>query len=545
MANKKVQRTVRLLLLVSTAVALASPFWSSSASAAGCEDLRNLKLPDTTIDSATSFAGGDLVTSDKMTRKDMPAFCRVVASVKSAPDSDIRIEMWLPRQNWAGVFHGNGSGGYGGVFTLAYDGMEAGVKRGYASATTDMGTAPATPLDGDALVGHPQKWKDWGLLSTHVMTVVGKQIETAFYGGQPKHAYYTGCSTGGQEGLIEAQYYPEDYDGILVGAPVINRTWGHAAVVWDYMAANLQPGHKLSDAKLALLTKGAVAACGSNANGLKSDPFIADPTSCTFDPASLMCKAGDSADCLTPSEVDTAKAFYSGPIDPKTGKASYFGWLPGSESGAFNWGFLEAPFNAPKEPSFDGLFKWVFGADWNWRNFDFDRDMPKVDATLGPVLNGAMTGDMSRFQAGGGKLLMFQGWADPIVAPAQTVGLYKALAAKFGSDQHPQSFARLFMAPGVGHCAGGAGPGSFNAAVYSGPRPPSNKPGDDLFAALSHWVEDGVAPAQVVATKYVGDDPAKGIAMRRPLCPYPQKAWYKGAGDPNDAGSFTCAVDRK
>jgi hypothetical protein len=538
-------RAFRLTLLTATAVAYSAASGTSPARAAGCEELANLELPDTTIDTAEAVPAGDYTTPDKAVRKAMPAFCRVVASVKAAPDSDIRVEMWLPKEQWKGVFHGNGSGGYGGVFALAYDGMEAGVKRGYASATTDMGTAPSTPLNGDPLVGHPQKWKDWGLLSTHVMTATGKAIEKAFYGGEPKHSYYTGCSTGGQEGIIEAQYYPEDYDGILIGAPVVNRTWGHAAVVWDYQAANLSPGHKLSDAKLALLTKSAVAACGAGNNGVKSDPFIGDPTGCPFDPATLMCRGPDSADCLTSAEVDTAKAFYSGPTD-RTGKPLYYGWLPGSESGGFNWGFLEAPFNAPGEPSFDGLFKWVFGADWNWRNFNYDQDMAKVDAVLGPDVNGAMTGDVSRFRALGGKLVMFQGWADPIVAPNQTIAFYKGLAKQFGGDQDVQNFARLFMAPGVGHCAGGAGPNSFNAAVYSGPRPPSaDDPRDDIFAAMAHWVEDGVAPSQVVATKYVDDTPAKGIAMQRPLCPFPKKATYKGEGDTNDAGNFICDTASK
>jgi len=306
----------------------------------------------------------------------------------------------------------------------------------------------------------------------------------------------------------------------------------------------LQPGHKLSDAKLALLSKSAVASCGGKSNGLQSDAFIADPSSCDFDPAALTCKAADSAECLTPSEVETAKAFYSGPVDSHTGKPLYYGWPTGSESGSLNWGFLEAPSNAPREPSVDGLFKWVLGGDWDWRNFSFERDMPKVDAVLGPILNGAMTGDVSQFHSRGGKLLIFQGWADPIVAPQQTIALYKGLAEKFGGDTEVQNFARLFMAPGVGHCSGGPGPNSFNSAVFAGVKPPSNSPGDDVFAALAHWVEDGSAPAQVVATKYVDDDPSKGIALQRPLCPYPQKAWYNGAGDPNDAANFTCASQK-
>ena len=175
--------------------------------------------------------------------------------------------------------------------------------------------APATPLNGDALVGHPDKWKDWGMLGTHEAAVSGKQIAKAFYGADAKRSYYTGCSTGGQQGLIEAEYFPEDFDGILAGAPVISRTWGHAVAVTSYQAANLKPGHKLSDDNLALLSKSAIAACGAKGNGLKSDPFIADPLACDFDPAALTCKGAATDDCLTPEQVETAKAIYLGPAD--------------------------------------------------------------------------------------------------------------------------------------------------------------------------------------------------------------------------------------
>ena len=517
---------------------------SCAAYAADCGGLKKAGVADTTIISAEAVPAGDLTTVDKVTRKNMPAFCRVVASVKDAPDSDIRIEMWLPNDGWKGVFQANGNGGYSGVLPYNYGAMEAAIKRGYASAITDMGTAPATPLDGDALVGHPQKWKDWGILSTHVMAVVGKKIEKAFYGADAKHSYYTGCSTGGQQGLVEAQYYPEDFDGIIAGAPVVNRTWGHALAVWDYQAANLKPGHKLSDAKLSLLTKSAVAACGAKANGLKSDPFIADPTDCGFDPAALTCKGAAADDCLSAEEVETAKAFYSGPVD-KEGKKLYYGWAPGSESGGFNWGFLQAPGNAPGEPGFDGLFKWVFGPDWSWRNFDTERDMVKVDAELGPSLNGATTGNFAKFHDRGGKLILFQGWADPIVPEFQTVDLYRKTLDEFGGAEKTQGFARLFMLPGMGHCAGGEGPNRFDSSAFGGLWPPSTDSAHDIFTALADWVENGVAPAQVIATKYVGDDPSKGIEMQRPLCPYPQRAWYKGDGDTKDAANFVCSIDRK
>jgi len=527
-----------------SAVFVATVCASAPAHASSCEDLRGLKLPDTTIESAQSVPAGDYATSDKVTRKAMPAFCRVLASVNGAPDSDIRIEVWLPKEGWTGVFHGNGNGGYGGVFDLGYPGMEAAVKRGYVSANTDMGTAPSTPLDGDPLIGHPQKWKDWGKLSTHVMAVVGKDIARAFYGEAPKRSYYTGCSTGGQQGLIEAEYYPDDFDGVLIGAPVVSRTWGHAAVAWDYIAANRDAAHKLSDAKLVSLNKAAVAACNGKSNGLKSDPFIADPAACDFDPATLTCQGAGSNECLTRPEVETAEAFYSGPKD-HAGKTTYFGWPPGSEVGPLNWAFLEAPSNAPGEPSFDGLFKWVFGADWSWRNFDLEHDMPKVDSELGPVLNGAVTGDLSQFKARGGKLLIFQGWADPIVSPYQTIVLYKGLTDKFGGDEEAQKFVRLFMAPGAGHCGLGGGLNAFHSANFGSPSPPSTDRDHDMFTALDRWVVDGLAPSHIIATSYVGNDAAKGIAMQRPLCPYPQKAWFDGGGDPNIAGNFICGVESK
>ena len=223
----------------------------------------------------------------------MPAFCRVIGSVKDAPDSDIRIEMWLPKDGWTGVFHSNGNGGYGGIFDLGYPGMEAAVKRGYASANTDMGTAPSNPLNGDPLIGHPQKWKDWGSLSTHVMTVVGKDIAKAFYGEAPKHSYYTGCSTGGQQGLIEAEYYPDDYDGVLIGAPVVSRTWGHAAVVWDYHRREPRAGTQaLGRQADAAQQGGRRRPATARATGSSRIPSSPIPRLAISIPATLTCQGG-------------------------------------------------------------------------------------------------------------------------------------------------------------------------------------------------------------------------------------------------------------
>jgi feruloyl esterase len=516
-----------------TALGLASPSWAGT-----CENLAALKLPDTIIKSAESVGAGGFSALGPLRSPDLPPFCRVVASVRTAPDSDVGVEVWLPATRWAGVFHGNGNGGFGGVLAAGYPGMVTGLRRGYATAITDTGTAPATPLDGDALVGRPRKWRDWGRLSTHAMTVTGKAIAQAFYGEPAKRAYYTGCSTGGQQGLIEALYYPGDYDGILVGAPVVNRTWGHAAVLWDGVAANLEPGHQISDAKLTLLNKAVLSACAGLGNGQKGDAFLADPPACRFDPAALACHGSETAACLTPAEVRTARAFYSGPTD-RAGRPLFYGWPRGSEApGRFGWNFLQSQ---PKgEPPFDSLFKWVFGPGWDWRSFDVARDMPKVDAALGPVVNDATHGDLSAFRARGGKLIIYQGWADTLVPPGQTVAFYNRVNR--GAGARTPAFARLFMAPGVMHCGAGPGPDAFNAANGAAPPPPTATPKDDLFAALAHWVEAGEAPSQVIATRYVDGAPDKGVAFQRPLCAYPAKAWRRGAGDINQAGSYACSV---
>lgn len=529
--------------LVSTAAAFLAMLPVPCLASAACENLLNLKLPQTTIKSAETIPAGSFTTSDKVTRVAATAFCRVVASVQRAPDSDIGIEIWLPEEGWSGVFHGNGSGGYAGTFRFGYPEMETAIRRGYASAVTDMGTAPAEDLNGDPLIGHPQKWKDWGSLSTHVMTVVGKEIVASFYGSAPRRSYFTGCSTGGQQGLIEAQYYPDDYDGIVSGAPVVNRTWGHAVAIWDYKAANLLPDHQLSDIKLMLLHSAAIKTCGTKGNGLASDPFVGDPLACKFDPAILHCRGAESNACLTSGEIATARAFYSGPVN-RTGKPLYFGWLPGSEMGPPSWRFGQVPPIAPQEPAFDALFKWALGDGYDWRTFDFTRDMAKTDAVLADALNKATIADMRAFAARGGKLVLFQGWADTLVSPKQTIAFYQKLASRAGGITKAQNFARLFMAPGVGHCGGGDGPNSFLAIKVGGEALAPDTPDHDAFAAMTHWVESGEPPSQIIATHYVDNAPAKGVGMQRPLCPYPQKAWYKGSGSTNDPGSFVCTAKK-
>ncbi len=541
------KRTHRIAILIASALgcmlpgaALAKP--AGDDPAARCTALAKVKLADTTIESAALVPAKLAETTLAGETPGYPGFCRVVARVRSEPGSDVGVELWLPVQGWTGVFHGNGSGGFGGSFALGYSGMAEGLRRGYATATTDAGTAPATPLEGDALIGQPRKWRDWGRLSTHAMTTTGKALTRAFYGREARKSYYTGCSTGGQMGLIEALYYPDDYDGILVGAPVMNRTWGHAAVLWNYAAANREPGRVLSDAKLKLLNNAAIATCWKQGHGLAGDRFIMDPMSCRFDPAVLQCKGAASDTCLTEGEVATARAFYSGPTDDD-GEPSFFGWLPGSEMpDTFGWSFLQKPING--QPAFGGLFKWVFGADWNWRDFDFDRDMPTVDAQLDSIVNDATRGSLAAYARRGGKLIVFHGLADTLVPPGQSVDFFSRHAAQMGGAGKLAENARLFMAPGMMHCGGGTGPDAFNSTLGIPPRPPSDDPQHDMFSALVAWTERDEAPDRIVATRFSGEEPGK-IAMQRPLCPWPQKATYRGVGSTDAASSFRCEAPAK
>ncbi|MBS0332586.1 MAG: tannase/feruloyl esterase family alpha/beta hydrolase [Proteobacteria bacterium] len=519
-----------LPVAASAQAAVAGP-----ASADACAALSRLRLADTTVTSASVVARGEGAPLAVPTPTDLPAFCRVIAHVRAAPDSDIGVEIWLPLSGWTGVFHGNGNGGFAGTLSSGYFGMATGLRRGYATATTDTGTAPATPLEGDSLIGHPRKWKDWGRLSTHVMTVTGKAIAQAFYGRASTQAYYTGCSTGGQQGLIEALYYPRDYDGILVGAPVINRTWGHAAVLWDYAAAHRTPQSLLSDEKLKLLNAAAIASCAKQGRVQPGDAFVSDPLRCAFDPREIQCRDGATDRCLTAGEVATARAFYEGPTR-RDGRRMFYGWLPGSEGpGRFGWAFLQSASNG--EPQFGSLFKWVFGADWTWSRFDLDRDMPTVDAKLDADVNDATRGSLKAFQARGGKLIIYHGLADTLVPPGQSIDFYQRQAKALGGEARLARTARLFMAPGMMHCSGGAGPDAFNSAI-GGAAPPKGSGSDqDLFMALVRWTQTGQAPKRVIATRFA--DNGRDIAMQRPICAYPRQAVYKG-GSRTSAASYSC-----
>ena len=284
---------------------------------------------------------GSFTAPDSKSYANLPAFCRVTADGLARPRfGDPHSKCGCRRTDGRASSKGTGNGGYSGGFN--YPVLAAGLRRGYAVINTDQGTAPATALNGDADRRPPREMARLGFSldpsDDGRRQSRSRQPSTA---RTPAHAYFSGCSTGGQQALSEAQLYPADYDGIAAGAPVVNRTHLHAAFVWSRQAAERSPGSVLGHDKLMLLKKAVVAACGPGAGGVASDTFVADPLHCAFDPASLVCKAGDAPDCLTPEQVETVKRFYAGPTNPRTGEQIYPGWARGSEGPAFGWALEE------------------------------------------------------------------------------------------------------------------------------------------------------------------------------------------------------------
>jgi feruloyl esterase len=500
--------------LASCAISLVFMAQVGAAHATGsCESLASVTIPFATITTAQSVPAGTFTPPIGAPINNLPAFCRVALTMAPSADSSIRVEVWMPTVGWTGRYQGTGGGGYTG--SISYGALAAGLNLGNAVANTDMGTVPATVTNGTSLVGHPEKWLDFGSRSTHEMTVAGKFLVQAFYGQPANYSYFTGCSTGGHQGLEEAQVFPDDYDGILAGAPGHNRTHLHMTFVNNYKVPHTAPGSVISASKLTMLNQAVLNACVGKDGGVATDGFLTDPRKCGFDPATLLCTTGDAPSCLTASEVYTAKAFYDGLRNPRTGALIYPGWARGTETG---WGGLQGTTS----PAFPGILNWALGANYNPLTVDWDQDSATVDATLAPTVN-FMSTDLSRFSGHNGKLILYHGFADPIVVTRDTITYYDRLRDEQGlSPEQLQSFARLFLVPGMGHCSGGPGPNTF-----------------DALTPLFNWVENGKAPESIVATRSQGGT----VLMSRPLCAYPKEAHYLGSGATNDAANFACVDD--
>lgn len=490
-----------------------------------------LKLDGASVSSATPVTSGSYTPPGSSTAiTGLPAFCLVKGQATPSSDSLVNFELWVPSaEAWNGKLVTTGNGGYSP--NLNYGDMAYAMRQGYAAMGGDTGHQSSDPNQMFWGVGHPEKIVDWGTRSIHAITVPGKQVLAELTGKAASRAYFYGCSTGGHQGYAELQHYPEDFDGVIAGAPGNNRVRLNVEFLHRFLS-NRNPGDNttliLPAAKAALITTSAVAACDT-LDGV-ADGVMTDPRACTsdrFNVASLQCTGVETATCLTAAQLAVAQKIYAGPKNPRTGEQLYPGLVVGTEAGwPGYWGSSE-----PVRADFWRL--WSFeNPRWDWWTFDYDRDVAFTDAKIGWMVD-QTNPDLSAFKARGGKAIVYQGWQDPVVNAADTIAYFDQVKALQGSQAEVDKFFRLFMVPGMGHCSGGTG--ATNFGNQGGPSPVVDA-SHDLLKALDQWVEQGVAPDRIVASRVVS-----GATVRtRPLCPHPLQAVYNGSGSTDDAASFSC-----
>ena len=427
----------------------------------------------------------------------IPAHCRVQLVLKPSADSLINMELWLPTQNWNGKFMGVGNGGFAGSIQGLTNDMPQALRLGYATAGTDTGhQGPG----GDWAIGHPEKMIDFGYRSTHEMTLTAKRIVKVFYDQNAKYSYFKGCSTGGRMALMEAQRFPDDYDGIIAGSLANRHIHMWTAGVDRSIELSRHPEGNLTAEKAALVNQMVTDSCDTLREG-----FLNNPRQCKVDFSKLLCAAGQAeATCLTAAQLKTVNTFYGG-VKNSQGELIFSGQALGNPIPALR-GTNQAPAGV-----FDIVRIAFNDPNLDWQKFDLDHDMPIIDKAVGYI--DAVNPDLSGFRKRGGKLLLTHGWADTGITPETTIWYYEAVLGKMGRNQ--SDWMRLFMAPGMGHCGGGPGVNTF-----------------DSIGTLEKWVEQGVAPDHMLGTGAQG--------LTRPLCPYPQYAEYKGIGDLKDAQNWAC-----
>ena len=530
-------RRRRLSLTFPFLLLAALAFDSRPAAAQTCEKLADLKLANTSITVAQSVAPGAFTppAGPATAFKELPAFCRVTGVIKPTADSDIRFEVWMPSTGWNGKFQGIGNGGFAG--TITQPALAAAVARGYAAASTDTGH---TTTDASWALGHPEKIVDYGHRAIHEMTEKAKSIVSAFYGNGPKRSYFASCSNGGRQALMEAQRYPNDYDGLIAGAPANYFTHILTGFAWNLQATLNDPASYIPASKLKAVETAALAACDAR-DGV-TDGVIDDPAKCSFDPSVLLCPGAESDACLTEKQIVALKKIYAGPRT-STGEQVIPGFVPGGETGQGGW--LAWITGAGSNKGLQFFFATQTFANmihnnpgWDFKTFNLDKDRKLADEKLASSLN-ATDPNLKAFKARGGKLILYHGWSDAALPPVNTINYFQSVVSKMG-QRDAGSFIRLFMVPGMQHCGGGPGPNSFGAVVTSGQSDAQH----DMSIALERWVEEGAPPDQIIASKRQGIDPKSPITRTRPLCPYPQVARYKGSGSTDDAANFVCATEK-
>lgn len=500
----------------------------------------NLRLPKIEIRSAQ-------LQPARLAATNLPAAperCVVQATARPTRDSEIQIEVWLPTQNWNGKYLQSGNGGWAGAIPLGP--LAHGANRGYSTAATDNGhrnDAPGGPAGW--AVGHPEKLIDFGHRSLNQTAIVSKAVIEAFYGRPATRSYFVGCSDGGREALMEAQRYPEDFDGIIAGAPANAWTRLFTGFIWNQQALANAP---IPAAKLPAIQNAVFAACDRNDD--VADGLIENPARCRFNAEVLACKNNEDNDsCLTGNQITTLKKIYEGPRHPETHAPIFPGYPPGHEATPGAWAPWIIP-TAQNPISIQAMFGNSFygqavleRATWDFKTLNFDTDLKLALEKAAPATD-STSPDLRTFRAHGGKLLQYHGWADAAITPYSSINYYEKVKNFFATYPSQQgsdisNFYRLFMVPGMGHCGGGYGPNNFGQGIG-----PAKADADhDAILALERWVEQGIAPEKLIASGITGLKVAdKPQPLTRPLCVYPKVATYSGTGDPNQALNFICAV---
>ena len=552
-------RQLCLAIVSANLTALCAFAPSASLAATGkCETLSNAPIKDTAILSAQTTSDTlpepDLLPSHGISAKNvnpllrgMPAFCRVKARLSPVKGSVIGVEMWLP-EVWNGKLLAVGNHGFGGEFERGD--MAVGLRRGYAVISTDLGH-PGTPnAQGGMNVGsavfaqdNEVAIDDFAWRANHEMTVAAKNLVELYYGVAARRSYFLACSNGGRQAMREVQQFPADYDGVIAGSAGMNWTGFMAQDLWQYQAGALPSGKRLSAEAIALAHKAVVSAC-DRLDGL-ADGLIANPLACHWKPDALLCKTGSApGTCLSAEEIAAIERIEAPMRDPRTGEVAYYGMAPGSE---LLWTSPNGQIAALNRVATD-YYRYMVARDPKWsatdglksNAFDIWR-ASKAPGTPGARID-SINPDIAAFRDRGGKLIQYHGWSDQAMSPGYSVKYYSQVVDKQPGAERlakTQSFYRLFMAPGMAHCYGGEGPTNFGGLDHD--PLPSYDADHDVLEALDRWVENGVAPKQLVATEF--SEP--GVVKRQmPLCPYPQVAMYV-AGDPKSAKSFQCKAPSK
>jgi len=475
-----------------------------------CQALADHKIRDTNLLSAVVVQASD----------DLPEYCRILGYIRPA----INFEIRLPTKNWNGKFYMVGCGGFCGYLDIG--GLNYGLKRNYAVSTMDSGHWGESAFDGRWAYNNRLAEIDWAYRAVHETARVTKEVIEAFYGNKPEKSYFFGCSTGGRMAVMEAYRYPEDFDGIISGAPVIDNSGLYINHTWVAQTNIGADGNDIISYTDLQLIIGTVYEACDEIDGLK-DGLIDYPPECEFDPASLLCRDDDRTNCLTTEQVETLKAWYGGPKN-SAGEQLYSGGLPlGSEP---YWHFW---ITGQKQIAGDDIitqlvsefFRYLAfqedpGENYSITDFNFDHDPQRLEF-MANIIN-SDNPNLEEFRSRNGKMLMYHGWADAEVTPFKTIEYYEAVVQNTGSREATQEFFRLFMIPGMDHCGYLEGPGITANGI-------------DTLTALEKWVEHDEAPESLLTTKYDGDG---NVLWTRPVYPYPQRAIYTGTGDVNKASSY-------